>query len=148
MLELERITGGAENRRLIEQVSYLAKELNEARIKLSERSHGEGEIEELHLRIAGLEENLGRRDEQIEFLMAVHDASAEKEWVEPWLCPSCTFSNKHGSETCEVCGVKKPSEAELSKASATAGLSTTTCGACTYENEAGMTKCAMCGHTF
>ena len=107
MLELEAVTGSTANRRLAEVNVHLAKELNAARERLASRYEGQDEVEELRQRISGLEEDVARRDEQVEFLMQVHDASKDVEWVSTWNCPSCTMKNQPHAEKCEACGSAK-----------------------------------------
>lgn len=60
-----------------------------------------------------------RRDEQISFLMQVHDASQECEWVPvsargatapppaQWECNVCTLVNQAANTQCEVCGAPR-----------------------------------------
>ena len=138
MLELEAVTGSTANRRLAEVNRHLSKELNAAREKLAVRHDGQDELEEFRQVIKGLEEDVARRDEQIEFLMQVHDASKDVEWVSTWNCVTCTMKNQPHATHCEACGAKKPDS------TVTSG-ETVTCPSCTYENPPGNAACEVCG---
>merc|ERR1712070_29019 len=141
MLELEKITGSAETRRLLEQIDRLTKELAAAREALGAQHDSASLIGELRQQITSLEGDVARRDEQVEFLMQVHDAAAETEWVAPWQCPQCTFANKTGEANCQVCGAKRPTDSTTPVSSQTEK----TCGACTYRNSTASIHCEMCG---
>lgn len=68
--------------------------------------------------IAELRAGVKRRDEQVEFLMQVHDASQECEWVpvgEGWECPVCTLKNGPQRTSCEACGSPPSGEQWLSR---------------------------------
>jgi hypothetical protein len=63
--------------------------------------------------ISELRAGIGRRDEQIAFLMQVHDASQDSEWVDPalvqlWTCAACTLENKPHRRKCKACGTPRP----------------------------------------
>ena len=58
--------------------------------------------------VTSLRDEVKRRDEQIEFLMQVHDASQECEWVpeggaNEWQCGACTLRNAAHRTKCEAC---------------------------------------------
>ena len=93
-----------------------AKELEEAQREARKvaRDLASSAVEVTELRAGN-----ARRDEQISFLMQVHDASQECEWVPvgaggaaapppaQWECNVCTLVNKAANTQCEVCGAPR-----------------------------------------
>ena len=61
--------------------------------------------------VGELRAQIRRRDEQIEFLMQVHDASQSVTWVDEaaqqWTCAQCTLKNHASLTSCEACGAPR-----------------------------------------
>eukprot|EP00966_Prymnesium_polylepis_P259222 5987662-Prymnesium_polylepis.1 len=81
------------------------KQLEELRAKVKRT---EDELSSKDAEIFELRAQIGRRDEQVEFLMQVHDATQDCEWVQPWTCPQCTLSNANERTQCDACGARRP----------------------------------------
>lgn len=74
------------------------------------------ELASCQVEVSELKAGATRRDEQIAFLMQVHDASQECEWVPVngaappparWACNVCTLENAAVNARCEACGSQK-----------------------------------------
>uniref|UniRef100_A0A7S1SGA5 RanBP2-type domain-containing protein n=1 Tax=Alexandrium catenella TaxID=2925 RepID=A0A7S1SGA5_ALECA len=87
-----------------------------------------------------LQKDVSRRDEQIEFLMQVHDASQDVEWVGKWPCAICTMLNPNTNSTCSTCGAPRARTPRPQ-----GGGGEWSCLECTYVNEARSRECELCG---
>ena len=124
--------------------AHAAKEIDAAKAR---QRMAEDEAAARDIEIAELRASLQRRDEQIEFLMQVHDASQSCEWVD-----TTTASTSHDAEMAAsmAAAMRLSAEGGLSGAAQpprrSAGRSGTwECAVCTLQNEAGRTLCEACG---
>ncbi|KAK3272834.1 hypothetical protein CYMTET_18888 [Cymbomonas tetramitiformis] len=97
----------AQLRQLRIQVSDLTDKLQCSRKEVTVLMPFQFKVEDLNLNIELLTKDIERRDEQIAFLMTVHDASTNYEWSQPWNCEMCTLINQSGNKRCEMCDAPK-----------------------------------------
>merc|ERR1712086_122172 len=99
------------------------------------------ENDEMRAELQCVQEEITRRDEQIEFLMQVHDATADVEWAEDWNCNQCTLRNAPSEKQCTACGAMRDSATPTRDNTCTSPWQ---CAACTFENS-GRGPCEACG---
>eukprot|EP00927_Polykrikos_kofoidii_P049350 TRINITY_DN43419_c0_g1_i1.p1 TRINITY_DN43419_c0_g1~~TRINITY_DN43419_c0_g1_i1.p1 ORF type:complete len:279 (-),score=67.49 TRINITY_DN43419_c0_g1_i1:20-856(-) len=122
-------------------VEDLTTKLCRARAEIQELKHNDSSVlEELldaKTAIEDLEKDVARRDEQVDFLMQVHDASRDVEWVSKWTCAMCTCSNHSTSGSCNVCGAPRMATPRPGSEWA--------CSGCTFSNQNTAACCQVCG---
>ncbi|KAJ2957697.1 hypothetical protein NQZ79_g6651 [Umbelopsis isabellina] len=68
--------------------------------------------------------------------------------VATWLCPICSFQNTDDREKCQLCGVLRPANIQISTPSSGESAASTpnenTCPICTFINHPSMQRCEMC----
>merc|ERR1712054_205474 len=107
MAELQMCTRMGEHAK---EISSLSDKLEKSRKELHDLQNQGNYYQEMldaKLMCEELRKDVERRNEQIEFLMQVHDASKDYEWVQKWACKSCTLLNPGSVKKCEMCGADK-----------------------------------------
>ena len=106
----ERKLTWAELERAMAELRLLTSKSEQVAALQAALDKAQGELAEKHAEIFELRAGTGRRDEQIAFLMQVHDATQSCEWieVEPWTCSACTLSNAPSKTRCDACDRPKP----------------------------------------
>lgn len=65
-----------------------------------------------------------------------------------WNCPICSFQNTGDLEKCQLCGVPKPANIQITKPTSTAPSARQSdenaCPVCTFVNHPSMVRCEMC----
>lgn len=94
MLELEKVSTSSG---FMAQIAKLEERLAEAEAELKKVRGDNLAMDKKAMEVAQLREDVGRRDEQIEFLMHVHEASAGYEWVTNKSAPPAAGKQAHAA---------------------------------------------------
>ena len=158
LLDLQLITKTSKLRRDLERDLQGAKDAAARAYKESTDAKArarklDGDLAAKTIEVTALREDLKRRDEQIEFLMQVHDASQSCEWVDTTTANTANDAEMAASlaEAMRLSGAGGPSwqgsPASVARSAArrNANAGSWQCGACTLKNESARTLCEACG---